>query len=386
MYILVDTVRIPYGLVLFYALTIFITVVTYVDVRNRSKMDPSWKGDDDKFIDIVFLILTRDPATMRFTRFLFLTSFSAVSGSYAWITKNAVVGRTSLVLMGSRSATKWERKQAWLEKRGFANDGAADDSVPFSTIIGNGRIGGALSEAGECVVLGRDDDIDADGEGPILIATRNDALEGIVESCPENRRKDLVFMQNGYLDGFLASKGLLDNTQVLLYLSVTAKGVDPVDGVTTVNPEGLTAATGIHAQAFTDRLAALNLKCNVVTAEDYRPAMFEKLMWISTYMLVGAAKECESVGEAGSKHGELVEQIVNELVAAVSAKEGITFPEGTMARLAAYTDVVADFPCGVKEFEWRNKYFYDLGDEAVPIHNSLLKDCAERGLLSFELP
>ena len=98
------------------------------------------------------------------------------------------------------------------------------------------------------------------------------------------------------------------------------------------------------------------------------------------------APEAPVGGEAGSKHGELVEQIVNELVAAVSAKEGITFPEGTMARLAAYTDVVADFPCGVKEFEWRNKYFYDLGDEAVPIHNSLLKDCAERGLLSFELP
>jgi hypothetical protein len=57
-----------------------------------------------------------------------------------------------------------------------------------------------------------------------------------------------------------------------------------------------------------------------------------------------------------------------------------------MARLAAYTDVVAGFPCAVKEFEWRNKYFYDLGDEAVPTHNGLLKECAEKGLLSFELP
>lgn len=85
-------------------------------------------------------------------------------------------------------------------------------------------------------------------------------------------------MQNGYLDDFLASKGLLDNTQCLLYLSVTAKGVPAVDGVTSVNPEGLTAATGVHAQALADRLAALNLKCNVVTPEQYRPAMFEKLM------------------------------------------------------------------------------------------------------------
>ena len=128
-------------------------------------------------------------------------------------------------------------------------------------------------------MLGREDSIDASKEGqPILIATRNDALAGIVDNCPENRRKDLVFLQNGYLDNFLEEKGLLDNTQVLLYLSVTAKGAEPVDGVTSVNPEGLTTAMGIHAQAFADRLAALNMKCNVVTPEDYRPAMFEKLM------------------------------------------------------------------------------------------------------------
>jgi hypothetical protein len=145
-------------------------------------------------------------------------------------------------------------------------------------IIGSGRIGGLLAQAGSCRVLGRNDSIDPNGSGPILIATRNDALQGIVTQCPENRKPDLVFLQNGYLDHFLQSHGLLDNTQVLLYLSVPAKDATPTDGVTRVNPEGLTAATGPHAQAFADRLAALNLKCRVVSPEDYRPAMFEKLM------------------------------------------------------------------------------------------------------------
>jgi hypothetical protein len=107
--------------------------------------------------------------------------------------------------------------------------------------------------------------------------------------------------------------------------------------------------------------------------------------WISTYMLVGTAKDCKSVGQAGSEHTQLVQDVISELVSAVSAKEGITFPDGTIERLAAYTDVVTDFPCGVKEFEWRNKYFYDLGD-ACPIHNGLLRDCAESGKLAFELP
>lgn len=103
-------------------------------------------------------------------------------------------------------------------------------------------------------------------------------------------------------------------------------------------------------------------------------------------MLVGTAKECKSVGEAGSEYAALVESVVNELTAAVSAKEGITFDQGVMDRLAAYTDVVSDFPAAVKEFEWRNQYFYNLGDEACPIHNSLLKECAEKGFLGFELP
>lgn len=188
--------------------------------------------------------------------------------------------------MASKGAEKWEKKKAWLASRGLGEDGlpvvgttatASEDTV--ITIIGGGRIGSLLAQGGEnTVLLGRGDTIDADRSGPILICTRNDALDGIVEECPENRRKDLVFLQNGYLDEFLSSKGLLDNTQALLYLSVTALGADPVDGVTTVNPEGLTAATGEYAQAFADLLAALNLKCNVVSAQDYRPAMFEKLM------------------------------------------------------------------------------------------------------------
>jgi hypothetical protein len=103
-------------------------------------------------------------------------------------------------------------------------------------------------------------------------------------------------------------------------------------------------------------------------------------------MLVGTAKECKSVGQTGADHRSLVEQVINELLEAVSAKEGITFEEGSIARLAAYTDVVADFPCGVKEFEWRNQYFYNLGDQACPTHNALLRECKEKGFIAFDLP
>ena len=43
-------------------------------------------------------------------------------------------------------------------------------------------------------------------------------------------------------------------------------------------------------------------------------AMFEKLMWISTYMLVGAANDCATVGDAGKDHGETVERIPDLIV------------------------------------------------------------------------
>jgi hypothetical protein len=215
-------------------------------------------------------------------------------------TRRLLVSRLSeQSVMVSKTASKPTLERAWLGQRGGSNRAAASNSsssrnaqrsstgeIAFE-VVGSGRIGSFLARAGQCKILGRDDSIDAQSEGsPILIATRNDALGGIVDKCPANRRKDLVFLQNGYLDDFLAERGLSANTQVLLYLSVTAKGADPVDGVTAVNPEGLTSATGVHAQAFAHHLTALNMKCRVLTPLQYRPAMFEKLMYVSMCIAV----------------------------------------------------------------------------------------------------
>jgi hypothetical protein len=190
---------------------------------------------------------------------------------------------TSLLLLAASSLCLSSFASAWTTRlpafaAGLTRLSATTQQTTMTEIIGSGRIGGLLAKAGDSRVLGRQDTISPEGSGPILIATRNDALEGIVDKCPKDRRGDLVFLQNGYLDSFLQSKDLMDNTQVLLYLSVPAKDAEPVDGVTRVNPEGLTAATGKHAQAFADRLAKLGLKCRVVSPEEYRPAMFEKLM------------------------------------------------------------------------------------------------------------
>jgi hypothetical protein len=144
----------------------------------------------------------------------------------------------------------------------------------YTEIIGNGRIGSVLAQgvtANNCKVLGRHDKIDPMNVGqPIYIATRNDALATIIDNCPQERKSDLVFLQNGYLDKLLESKGLINNTQVLLYLSVPSKGAIPV--------------TGIHAISFQQCLQSINMKCNIVNPTLYRPAMFEKLMYVFLFI------------------------------------------------------------------------------------------------------
>ncbi len=114
------------------------------------------------------------------------------------------------------------------------------------------------------------------------VATRNDALDQVVQATPAERRKDLVWMQNGMLAPWLDARGLGDSTQVssgagrqrarlgepaacqrgrgwcyrypaavgcsllgllqcLIFFAVAKKGDQPIDGRTDTDPDGLTA-------------------------------------------------------------------------------------------------------------------------------------------------
>ena len=57
-----------------------------------------------------------------------------------------------------------------------------------------------------------------------------------------------MFIQNGMLQPWLDSKALGQATQLLVYFAVAKLGDPPTDGKTEVNPEGLTAAYGPHAE------------------------------------------------------------------------------------------------------------------------------------------
>lgn len=257
----------------------------------------------------------------------------------------------------------------------------ASPKVEACTIIGGGRVGEALAAMGpgNDVVVRRGGKIEGP-PGPIIVATRNDALDGIVDATPEDRRKDLVFIQNGMLQPWLDSRGLGDNTQLLVYFAVAKLGDVPTDGKTDVNPEGLTAAYGPHAETIAARLHGGGLSCKVLGRAEFTQAMLEKLAWISAFMLVGA-KHKATVGEVESKHNQEVSALISELLSAGSAALGVPEAPGAVERLNAYARSVAHFPTAVKEFEWRNGWFYGLSKKAeeegkpdpCPMHTALLK-------------
>ena len=261
---------------------------------------------------------------------------------------------------------------------------ASSIKVEPAIIIGGGRVGQALFDMGVegDVILKRDEEFPSSpSSGPIFVCTRNDVLEAVIEKTPANRREDLIFMQNGYLDSFLESKGLEKNTQALIYFAVAKFGEKPTDGITSVNPEGLTAVTGKWSEQVAARFHSGDLACHVKDAAKYRASMFEKLIWISAFMLVGAQHPGATVGDVASTYKSEVEGLINELVQGVATLNDVSFEAGTLERLLAYADSVSHFPTAVKEFEWRNGYFYNLSlqtmqqsnDDPFPKHTAMLK-------------
>ncbi|VFQ83554.1 unnamed protein product [Cuscuta campestris] len=77
-----------------------------------------------------------------------------------------------------------------------------------------------------------------------------------------------------------------------------------------------------------------------------------------------------------------VSSLIAELAEAAAAEKGIVFEEAMEDRLCAYSRAVAHFPTAVKEFQWRNGWFYALSEKALaagkpdpcPLHTAWLKE------------
>uniref|UniRef100_A0ACD5UH18 Uncharacterized protein n=1 Tax=Avena sativa TaxID=4498 RepID=A0ACD5UH18_AVESA len=259
-------------------------------------------------------------------------------------------------------------------------------AVQPAVVVGAGRVGQALLGMGPLggdVRVGRGEKVpDGAPSGPILVCTRNDDLDGVLEATPKSRWRDLVFFQNGMLEPWFESKGLVDANQVLAYFAVSKVGEPPVDGITDTNPEGLTAAFGNWAPAVAARLQNGGLTCKVLEKEAFQKQMLEKLIWISAFMLVGARHPGATVGVVEKEYLAEVASLIAELASAAGAERGLSFDEGIEERLCAYSRAVAHFPTAVKEFKWRNGWFYSLSEKALaegkpdpcPLHTAWLKE------------
>jgi len=162
---------------------------------------------------------------------------------------------------------------------------------------------------------------------------------------------------------YLKSKNLEENSQVLVYLAVAKLGDQPTDGITPLNPEGLTTATGKWANAFRGRLAKARLECNDKDGDDFLKDMLEKHIWNSAFMLIGANNQC-TVGDVVSNYESEFDELATELAQAGESALNIHLDSGFLPRLKAYAQAVAHFPCAVKEFEWRNGWFLNLSIDA----------------------
>jgi len=266
-----------------------------------------------------------------------------------------------------------------------------------SIIIGDGRVGTMLREFGERrsfedILIRRGDPIPADLPGPIYICTRNDDLESVIAQVPEEKRQDLVFMQNGQLEPLRQKYGLYDTTQACLWFALTRKGGKPLDGITSECPEGLTCVSGKWAGALSMRLRTGNLACEVVGERDLRRNMFEKLVWISAFMLVGSVHGGKTVGEVEKEHNEEVCDLIRELATMIRFTMSVALKTGLEERLCAYSRRVEFFPTAMKEFEWRNGWFYRYTKlaqkngfpDATPMHTEYLRYGRENGLFTFD--
>ncbi|KAE8710909.1 hypothetical protein F3Y22_tig00110318pilonHSYRG00064 [Hibiscus syriacus] len=262
-------------------------------------------------------------------------------------------------------------KSSSIVKAAAAPTATAAKVVP-AVIVGGGRVGNALQDIGK----GHDMPVKRGGpvplyfEGPILVCSRNDDLEAVLEATPKSRWNDLFFFfQNGMLEPWIQSKGLKDGDQVLAYFAVSKLGEPPVDVKTDTNPEGLTAAYGKWASAIATRLHAGGLSCKVLDKEAFRRQMLEKLIWICSFMLVGARHPGATVGIVEKEYRSEVllsfSSLIAELASAAAAEKSITFEEAMEDRLCAYSGAVAHFPTAVKEFKWRNGWFYSISEKAI---------------------
>lgn len=210
---------------------------------------------------------------------------------------------------------------------------------------------------------------------PIVVCTRNDDLEGLVDRVHPERTRDLVFVQNGMVQPWLAEHGLAGSTQGVLYVAVPKVGDTPVGGGTSV-------FTGPWAEELAGLLAGGGISAEAVGPEAYAREVAVKLAWICTFGLLGEATGAR-VGQVATVHSDDVRALCEELQPLLAREPGLDLDATALSeRLLAYGRSIPHFPSRLKEWRWRNGWVVSAAAAhglALPLHTAWLER-AGRGL------
>lgn len=210
-------------------------------------------------------------------------------------------------------------------------------------------------------MLGHNDPIPPEHDGPIFCCMRAMDLEARIAECPEGKRNDLIFVQNGYINPVLAKFDLLESaTRVILFIGVPSTSSTPIDGVTELHPNGLTVVSGKWAREVKNRLAHHNLSCTIVDYPELEKVYYEKIIWLCTFNLIGMCHGGMVMAQVANQKEKLALQIMLELFSVVQQRTSVQFDiPYSMQKLMAYARTLLQYPTSFSEYETRNAYFYD---------------------------
>ena len=226
-------------------------------------------------------------------------------------------------------------------------------------VIGAGRIGLAVERAADdngepCTLLSRDSDwsvLEREAGEPILVATRNDDLDAVLQRVPKQRHQDLVFIQNGALGPWLEDRSLGACTRGLLFFAVADRQSDAVPGP---EPSPFTGPLALQTVRWFVRLG---LPAQVVDWPRFCAWELEKLCWNAAFGLLCEVYDC-TVGEVCDQHEDDLRALVSDLRRVGRASTNVDLPQDWLVeRLMAYSRSIPDYRGAVKEWPWRNGWF-----------------------------
>lgn len=245
---------------------------------------------------------------------------------------------------------------------------------------------------------------------PIYVTSPPTEYAGVVAACPEERRRDLVFLTaaDGATEGTLrkAGRGGQGDTLVTLnhrahpktgklrdcriYLGNDKRG-DP-------KYAGESCATGHWAAALQERFERGNLPLKVSTDREWRRTMYEKLVGEASINLVGALHDFATHKEVAQYYSLEVEDMMYELGKTLKGNLAVTLLYNNEERMLNYAldcQEIADTKTSMDAamFPWRNGFFYRSSRLAIdqydfpdtcPMHTEYLEYGRDKGL--FEVP